>query len=206
MGNNNPKLTPAEQLRQSKRQITRGIREIDRERVKIENQQKKVIAEIKKLAKQGQLSSAKVLAKDLVRMRSQVTKMYAMRSQLQSVEMQMATMKSTAVLGESLQGVTRAMVAMNKTINLPALNATMREFLQENQRMDLTEEMMTDAVEMAVDTDDIAGESDEVVSQVLSEIGVEVTSSVDVGAARLPQREENKSEESSLEARFKQLG
>lgn len=206
MGNTNPKLTPAEQLRQSKRQITRGIREIDRERVKIENQQKKVIAEIKKLAKQGQIPSAKVLAKDLVRMRSQVTKMYAMRSQLQSVEMQMATLKSTAVLGESLQGVTRAMVAMNKTINLPALNATMREFLQENQRMDLTEEMMTDAVEMAVDTDDITGESEEVVNQVLSEIGVEVTSSVDVGAARLPQHEEQKSEESSLEARFKQLG
>lgn len=206
MGNSNPKLTPAEQMRQSKRQINRGVREIDRERVKIESQQKKVIAEIKKLAKQGQLPSAKVLAKDLVRMRNQVTKMYAMRSQLQSVEMQLQTMKSTAALGESLEGVTRAMVAMNKTINLPALNATMREFLQENQRMDLTQEMMSDAMEMAVDTDDIASESDDVVNQVLSEIGVEVSSGVDVGVARLPQQEESKSEVSSLEARFKQLG
>lgn len=205
MGNSNPKLTPAEQLRQSKRQINRGIREIDRERVKIESQQKKVIAEIKKLAKQGQMPSAKVLAKDLVRMRNQVTKMYAMRSQLQSVEMQLQTMKSTAVLGESLEGVTRAMVAMNKTINLPALNATMREFLQENQRMDLTQEMMSDAMEMAVDSDDIATESDDVVNQVLSEIGVEVAGDINVGAARLPQQEESK-EVSSLEARFKQLG
>jgi len=203
MGNSNPKLTPAEQLRQSKRQINRGIREIDRERVKIESQEKKVIAEIKKLAKQGQLPSAKVLAKDLVRMRNQVTKMYAMRSQLQSVEMQLQTMKSTAVLGTSLEGVTRAMVAMNKTINLPALNATMREFLQENQRMDLTQEMMGDAMDMV--GDDVTSESDDVVNQVLSEIGVEVTSEVDVGAARLPHQEESK-EESSLEARFKQLG
>lgn len=206
MGNKNPKLTPAEQMRQSKRQINRGIREIDRERVKIENQQKKVTAEIKKLAKQGQMPSAKVLAKDLVRMRNQVTKMYAMRSQLQSVEMQLQTMKSTAALGESLEGVTRAMVAMNKSINLPALNATMREFLQENQRMDLTEEMMTDAMEMAVDTDDINSESDDVVNQVLSEIGVEVTGDLQVGGARLPAQEESKSEVSSLEARFKQLG
>ena len=203
MGNSNPKLTPAEQLRQSKRQINRGIREIDRERVKIESQEKKVIAEIKKLAKQGQLPSAKVLAKDLVRMRNQVTKMYAMRSQLQSVEMQLQTMKSTAVLGTSLEGVTRAMVAMNKTINLPALNATMREFLQENQRMDLTQEMMGDAMDMV--GEDVTSESDDVVNQVLSEIGVEVTSEVDVGAARLPHQEESK-EESSLEARFKQLG
>jgi len=203
MGNSNPKLTPAEQLRQSKRQINRGIREIDRERVKIQSQEKKIIAEIKKLAKQGQLPSAKVLAKDLVRMRNQVTKMYAMRSQLQSVEMQLQTMKSTAVLGTSLEGVTRAMVAMNKTINLPALNATMREFLQENQRMDLTQEMMGDAMDMV--GDDVTSESDDVVNQVLSEIGVEVTSEVDVGAARLPHQEESK-EESSLEARFKQLG
>jgi len=138
-------------------------------------------------------------------MRNQVAKMYAMRSQLQSVEMQMQMMKSTALLGQSLEGVSKAMGAMNKTINLPALNATMREFLQENQRMDLIDEMVGDAVDMAVDSEDIDTESDDVVNQVLSEIGVDIAG-LDVGAARLPQQEESKSEVSSLEARFKQLG
>lgn len=46
--------TPAEQLRENKRMIDRAIRELDRERTKMEAQEKKTIAEMKKLAKAGQ--------------------------------------------------------------------------------------------------------------------------------------------------------
>lgn len=46
--------TPAEQLRENKRMIDRSIRELDRERMKFEAQEKKTVAEMKKLAKAGQ--------------------------------------------------------------------------------------------------------------------------------------------------------
>lgn len=46
--------TPAEQLRENKRMIDRAVRELDRERMKYEAQEKKTIAEMKKLAKAGQ--------------------------------------------------------------------------------------------------------------------------------------------------------
>ena len=46
--------TPAEQLRENKRVIDRSIRELDRERMKMEAQEKKTVAEMKKLAKAGQ--------------------------------------------------------------------------------------------------------------------------------------------------------
>jgi hypothetical protein len=46
--------TPAEQLRENKRMIDRSIRELDRERMKMETQEKKTVAEMKKLAKAGQ--------------------------------------------------------------------------------------------------------------------------------------------------------
>jgi len=46
--------TPAEQLRENKRMIDRAIRELDRERQRMEMQEKKTIAEMKKLAKAGQ--------------------------------------------------------------------------------------------------------------------------------------------------------
>lgn len=46
--------TPAEQLRENKRMIDRSIRELDRERMKMEGQEKKTVAEMKKLAKAGQ--------------------------------------------------------------------------------------------------------------------------------------------------------
>ena len=45
----------AELLRENKRMLDKAIRELDRERMALQNQEKKVIAEIKKTAKQGQM-------------------------------------------------------------------------------------------------------------------------------------------------------
>ena len=45
----------AEILRENKRQLDKAIRELDRERMGLQTQEKKLIAEIKKTAKQGQM-------------------------------------------------------------------------------------------------------------------------------------------------------
>jgi charged multivesicular body protein 2A len=51
------KKTPAELLRENKRMLDKSIREIERERQSLQTQEKKLIAEIKKTAKQGQMVS-----------------------------------------------------------------------------------------------------------------------------------------------------
>lgn len=48
-------LRITELLRENKRMLDKAIRELDRERMALQNQEKKVIAEIKKTAKQGQM-------------------------------------------------------------------------------------------------------------------------------------------------------
>lgn len=42
-------------LRQNQRALNKAMRDLDRERQKMEQQEKKVIADIKKMAKQGQM-------------------------------------------------------------------------------------------------------------------------------------------------------
>ena len=49
------KKTPQEMLRQNQRALNKAMRDLDRERAKMEQQEKKVIADIKKMAKQGQM-------------------------------------------------------------------------------------------------------------------------------------------------------
>jgi len=61
--------TPAEMIKENQRMINRAIRELDRERTKMEAQEKKVIGDIKKTAKTGQMDAVKVMAKDLVSVR-----------------------------------------------------------------------------------------------------------------------------------------
>ncbi|RWW69456.1 hypothetical protein BHE74_00022941, partial [Ensete ventricosum] len=107
--------TPAELLRENKRMLDKSIREIERERQGLQAQEKKLIVEIKKTAKQGQMISAiasllyelptlvryylsqgavKVMAKDLIRTRHQITKFYALKSQLQGVSLRIQVNKS----------------------------------------------------------------------------------------------------------------
>lgn len=48
-------LLPAELLRENKRMLDKAIRDLDRERVGLQGQEKKLIVEIKKMAKQNQM-------------------------------------------------------------------------------------------------------------------------------------------------------
>ena len=48
-------MTPAERLRQHQRALTKAQRELDRERSKLEQQEKKLIMDIKRSAKSGQM-------------------------------------------------------------------------------------------------------------------------------------------------------
>lgn len=50
-------MTPDEMLRKNQRALNKAMRDLDRERMKMEQQEKKVIADIKKLAKEGQMVS-----------------------------------------------------------------------------------------------------------------------------------------------------
>ena len=47
--------TPQELLKQNQRALTKASRDLDRERSKLEAQEKKIIVDIKKSAKQGQM-------------------------------------------------------------------------------------------------------------------------------------------------------
>ena len=49
------KKTPQEMLRQNQRALNKAMRDLDREKQRMEQQEKKVIMDIKKMAKMGQM-------------------------------------------------------------------------------------------------------------------------------------------------------
>ncbi|KAH7441862.1 hypothetical protein KP509_03G059200 [Ceratopteris richardii] len=156
--------------------IDKSIREIERERQGLQAQEKKLIAEIKKAAKQNEMGAVRVMAKDLVRTRHQITKFYGLKSQLQGVSLRIQTMKSTQSMAEAMKGVTKAMRQMNRRMSLPAIQKIMQEFERQNERMEMTMEVMGDAVDDAMEGDEEEEETEELVNQVLDEIGIDLDS------------------------------
>ena len=64
MGNLLGKEKPLKEvMRENKRMITRAIRELDREKLALEREEKRLTMEIKKAAKENQMSSVKIMAK-----------------------------------------------------------------------------------------------------------------------------------------------
>jgi charged multivesicular body protein 2A len=49
------RMTPEEMLRKNQRALNKAMRDLDRERARMEQQEKKIITDIKKRAKEGQM-------------------------------------------------------------------------------------------------------------------------------------------------------
>lgn len=161
-------------LRQNQRALTKAIRELDRERTKMEQQEKKIIADIKKMAKQGQMDAVKIMAKDLVRTRRYVKKFMLMRANIQAVSLKIQTLKSQNTMALAMKGVTRAMQKMNSQLKLPQIQKIMMEFEKQSEIMDMKEEMMEDAIDDVLGDEEDEEEGDKIVNQVLDELGLDL--------------------------------
>ncbi|PVD29206.1 hypothetical protein C0Q70_11803 [Pomacea canaliculata] len=211
------KKTPEEMLRQNQRALNKAMRDLDRERQKMEQQEKKVIADIKKMAKQGQMDAVKIMAKDLVRTRRYVKKFIALRANIQAVSLKIQTLKANNTMAQAMKGVTKAMATMNRQLKLPQIQKIMMEFEKQSEMMDMKEEMMSDAIDDALGDEDDEEESDAIVAQVLDELGLQMADelsglpgtgsslSAKAGPAKAPQAAAVGDADADLEARLDNL-
>ncbi|KAF7493160.1 Charged multivesicular body protein 2a [Sarcoptes scabiei] len=166
--------TPEEMMRQNQRALNKAMRDLDRERAKMEMQEKKLISDIKKMAKDNQMDAVKIMAKDLVRTRRYVKKFILMRANIQAVSLKVQTLRSQNAMALAMRGVTKALNSMNRQMNLPQIQRIMQEFEKQSDIMDMKEEMMSDVIDDVIGDEEDEEESDQVVSQILDELGVQL--------------------------------
>ncbi|XP_039295049.1 charged multivesicular body protein 2a [Nilaparvata lugens] len=169
------RITPEEMLRNNQRALNKAMRDLDRERARMEQQEKKIIADIKKMAKEGQMDSVKIMAKDLVRTRRYVKKFMLMKANVQAVSLKIQTLRSQNAMAQAMKGVTKAMQNMNRQMNLPQIQRILQEFEKQSEMMDMKEEVMNDAIDDAMEDEGDEDESEAIVSQVLDELGLQLT-------------------------------
>lgn len=201
------KKTPEQMMREYKRSLDKTVRELERERVKMQNQEKKLITDMKKLAKSNQMDAVKIMAKDLVRTRQQCTKFYKMKAQMQAVSLRLQTLQSTAQMSKAMAGATKAMRGMNAQMNMPQMQRIMMEFERQNEMMGMKEEMMNDAIDDVMDDGDEEEDADALVTSVMDEIGLDLKGQIDIkdGALGNAQAGAAKEEDDDLQARLDKL-
>ena len=155
---------------------------MDRELRELEREEKSIKSELKRRAEKCSYSgkndpSLKALAKQLVQVQKQKDKLVTTKSNIGMVGLQTKSMASQMTFTSIFSKVTNSMKVANTMLGDPKdTQKMMNGFTMENERMQMKQELMDDAINDAFDNDEIEDEANEITSQVLAELGVELDS------------------------------
>ena len=157
------------------------------------------------MATSGQTNAAKMLAKDIVRMKNQVEKMTQFCGQLKAVEIRVGSLSSLNELSVAMEEAGKAIMMVSSKLDAKKMQDLSRQLCMEDAKLDMKSEMMSEILDgMGEDTTE---ETDEIYNQVLLEVGIKVAESMpETGTKKVDKQEQKvEEEEDSLDAMLKQL-
>lgn len=169
------KPTLKEQQRENDRALRKANRDMEREKRHLEVEEKKLELEIKKMAKEGNNDGCKILAKQLVNLRKQKGRTLAASGKIQSVGYHNKAMGANVKLADAMGTTAKTMSTINNIMKPEKIAADMRAFGQASMKMEMTDEMINDTLDDIMAGSDEEEETDQVVQQVLDEIGIEIS-------------------------------
>ncbi|CAH3027463.1 unnamed protein product [Porites evermanni] len=164
-----PQKTPKEQVQEWCRGLRKENRNLDRQIRAIQREEEKATRTLRDAAKKGQKDVCMILGKEIVQSRKAVSKIYASKAQLNSVEMSMKNQLATLRLAGSLEKSSEVMRYMQQLVKVPEIQATMQELSKEMMKAGIIEEMLEDTFE-GLEEDDLEEAAQEEVEKVLFEV------------------------------------
>ena len=160
-------------FKQQQRAIDKSKRTIDREREKMERERKKNLDEFKKMAQNGNYAGAKMMAKDIVRIKNQTNNMDKFSGQLKGLSMKVQTANSLNTMSNAIENSAQAMNKVNQNINIENLQNKGREMIKQNEKLEMKANMIDEVMDNMYDDDDDE-EINDLYQQVLKDAGFNV--------------------------------
>uniref|UniRef100_G3WIA6 Charged multivesicular body protein 3 n=1 Tax=Sarcophilus harrisii TaxID=9305 RepID=G3WIA6_SARHA len=161
---------PKELVNEWSLKIRKEMRVVDRQIRDIQREEEKVKRSVKDAAKKGQKDVCVILAKEMIRSRKAVSKLYASKAHMNSVLMGMKNQLAVLRVAGSLQKSTEVMRAMQSLVKIPEIQATMRDLSKEMMKAGIIEEMLEDTFESMDDQEDMEEAAEMEIDKILFEI------------------------------------
>lgn len=136
----------------------------------IQREEEKVKRSLKEAAKKNDKDTCLILAKEIIRARKAVNKIYTSKAHINSVMLQMKNQLATLRVAGSLQKSTEVMAAMQTLIRIPEVAQTMQEMSKEMMKAGIIEEMLDETFEDMEDTEEMEEAAQTEIDKVLFEI------------------------------------
>lgn len=180
-----PKLSPEEQAKQWKKNLQAESRRLDATIRKVQREEAKIMKEAKKSVKQGDMASAKLLAREILQSRKAVSRMYTGKTQINSVSMQLQNQVAQLKVTGTLQRSTEIMSGMLQLAKIGEVRETMMTISKEMCKAGILEETMNDALDDALGDGIEEEDLDEEVAKMVDTVLEEATKGTAVGKTAL---------------------
>ncbi|XP_011181882.1 charged multivesicular body protein 3 [Zeugodacus cucurbitae] len=161
---------PKEQVQEWTHKIRKESNQLDRQIRSIQREEEKVKRSLKQAATKNDRDTCVILAKEIVRARKAINRIYTSKAHLNSIQLQMKNQLATLRVAGSLQKSTEVMQAMQNLVRYPELAGIMRDMSKEMMKAGIIEEMLDDTMDSLEESEEMEEEAAKEVDKVLWEI------------------------------------
>jgi charged multivesicular body protein 3 len=155
------------------RDIKREVRRIDRDLCSMTATEKKTITDIKALVQKKEMTSVKILARELVFLRKSRDRMLLTKTQLNSISNQLTQQVALMKLSNCFQQSADIMKSMNEIVNVPEVHEIVMRMGKEMENLGLIEGLMGEAVDNAFTDIETEGQTELEVNKLLEELAID---------------------------------
>ena len=128
--------------------------------------------EIKKLVLNNQNKGAKMLAKEIIRLKNKITKINDFLYKLNSISIRISTLYSINKMNETMEKINNSINFVNSKLNLSKICNLSKNIIKENYNLMIEEDIFNDRIDEK--REEIKEEEDKLYEEVLKEIGLEI--------------------------------
>lgn len=161
---------PKEMVTEWNHKLRKESYQLDRQINAIKREEEKIKRSLKEAAKKGDKDICTILAKEIVRARKAINKIYTSKAHINSVMLQMKNQLAVLRVAGSLQKSTEVMQAMQSLIRVQEVAHTMQEMSKEMMKAGIIEEMLDETFEGVEDTEEMEEAAQNEIDKVLFEI------------------------------------
>ncbi|XP_019873565.1 charged multivesicular body protein 3 [Aethina tumida] len=165
-----PERTPKDMVTEWNHKLRKEGYQLDRQIRAIQREEEKVKRSLKEAAKKNDKDTCTILAKEIIRARHAVNKIYTSKAHINSVMLQMKNQLATLRVAGSLSKSTEVMQAMQRLIRVPEVAQTMQNMSKEMMKAGIIEEMLDDSMSIMEDSEEIEEAAQTEVDKVIWEI------------------------------------
>ncbi|KAF5306136.1 hypothetical protein FQR65_LT07412 [Abscondita terminalis] len=166
-----PERNPKELVNEWSHKLRKENSQLDRQIRSIQREEEKVKRSLKEAAKKNDREACTILAKEVLRARKAVSKIYTSKAHLNSVQLQMKNQLATLRVAGSLSKSTEVMQAMQRLVRVPEVAHTMQELSKEMMKAGIIEDMLEETMDaMEEDSQEMEDAAQTEVDKVLWEL------------------------------------